>query len=102
MCVCEGVCMYVVLCVCVLCMCVVFVFGVCCVCVLCLCFGVCVSVCLSVCLRSLLPDLSNLPLHTTEWCVLHGMINPFTVPSYKISGLNDAGTRLQTVQFPVL
>ena len=29
-------------------------------------------------------------------------INPFTAPARKISGLKDAGTRLQTVYFPVL
>ena len=29
-------------------------------------------------------------------------INPFTAPDCTISGLKDAGTRLQTVYFPVL
>ena len=29
-------------------------------------------------------------------------VNPFAAPACNISGLKDAGTRLQTVYFPVL
>ena len=33
---------------------------------------------------------------------LSAILNPFTVPACKISGLKDAQTRLQTVYIPVL
>ena len=47
-----------------------------------------VGVCCVACIGDLTPDLSS--------------FDPFPGPSSKMSGLNEARTRLQTVYFPIL
>ena len=46
------------------------------------------------------PDGSGGPLEPHAVGLIR--LNPFTAPACTISGLKDAGTRLQTVYFPVL
>jgi len=39
---------------------------------------------------------------TADDLSVEGALNPLTAPACKMSGLNDARTRLQTVYFPFL